>query len=384
MADEALDYRGADWDRQHPVPPLGLRSRRLALFAPYSYLGSVHGPLIVPQCAAVVAAVDDHYRDERIHGVPRWSSEEFRAHARDIPDLMAIDLSLSPLGHAVFGALARATGVPVCDAVRALAELDLPAIYQTPAEMRARTIARRDEWSALREALADDRSRTVLDAILKLRLSLNRDSLRGAVTSLEDEYFSVLDSETTFRLRADEIIADCGAFVGSTVRKAIAATDGRFRAIHAFEPDRGSYAELEKLRALAMPGIVLHNAAVGDTSGTIRFLETGTMGSRVDESGGNSGATPIVRLDDVLDEVTFIKMDLEGFEQRALKGAARLIRECRPRMAITAYHYADDLLDLWRLFEELAPGYELRLRHHSSYYYDTIYYASPAGGRRSA
>lgn len=23
------------------------------------------------------------------------------------------------------------------------------------------------------------------------------------------------------------------------------------------------------------------------------------------------------------------------------------------------------------------PGYELRLRHHSSYYYDTIYYASP-------
>ncbi len=98
----------------------------------------------------------------------------------------------------------------------------------------------------------------------------------------------------------------------------------------------------------------------------------------------SGGATPIVRLDDVLDEVTFIKMDLEGFEQRALKGAARLIRECRPRMAITAYHYADDLLDLWRLFEELAPGYELRLRHHSSYYYDTIYYASPAGGRRSA
>ena len=130
-----------------------------------------------------------------------------------------------------------------------------------------------------------------------------------------------------------------------------------------------------------MPGIVLHNAAVGDTNGSIRFLETGTMGSHVDEEAGNCGDTPIVRLDDTLDEVTFIKMDLEGFEQRALRGAARLLRECRPRMAITAYHYADDLLDLWRLFEELAPGYELRLRHHSSYYYDTIFYACPAGGR---
>jgi len=29
------------------------------------------------------------------------------------------------------------------------------------------------------------------------------------------------------------------------------------------------------------------------------------------------------------------------------------------------------------LFEELTPDYELRLRHHSSYYYDTIFYASP-------
>jgi len=129
-----------------------------------------------------------------------------------------------------------------------------------------------------------------------------------------------------------------------------------------------------------MPGIVLHNAAVGDTNGSIRFLETGTMGSHVDEEAGNCGDTPIVRLDDTLDEVTFIKMDLEGFEQRALRGAARLLRECRPRMAITAYHYADDLLDLWRLFEELAPGYELRLRHHSSYYYDTIFYAAPRNG----
>ena len=79
-----------------------------------------------------------------------------------------------------------------------------------------------------------------------------------------------------------------------------------------------------------------------------------------------------------------IGKDLEGFEQRALRGAARLIRECRPRMAITAYHYGDDLLALWRLFEELAPDCELRLRHDSSYYYDTIFYASPREPARPA
>ena len=127
-----------------------------------------------------------------------------------------------------------------------------------------------------------------------------------------------------------------------------AAVDGKFRHIHAFEADRGNFDRLQSVRLLGLPNVTLHNTAVGDYTGRERFAETGWFGSRVDE-------------------VTFIKMDLEGFEQRALKGAARLIRECRPRMAITAYHYSDDLLDLWRLFGELAPDYELRLRHHSNY-----------------
>lgn len=380
-ATRALDYQ-APWARAFPENARGLRQRPLVLLGPYSHLGGVYGPRIVEQCGNVVAVVDDHYRDERIHGVVRWTSEEFRARARTIPGLVGVDLAGSPLGHTVFGRLLDACGVERADLVEVIAELGLGAVYQAPADMRARTIARQAEWGALRAALADDASRAALDAALLLRLTYDRRHLRAAMTSPEDEYFGLYAHASTFRLRHDEIFADCGAYIGSTVRKVIAATDGRFRAIHAFEPDRKSFAELEKLNALRMPGVVLHNAAVGDTSGHIRFLETGTMGSHVDESAGNSGDTPVVRLDDVMDEVTFIKMDLEGFEQRALRGAERLLRACRPRMAITAYHYADDLLDLWRLFGELAPGYELRLRHHSSYYYDTIFYAAPAGRAR--
>jgi FkbM family methyltransferase len=378
-----LDYR-APWDRACPERRRGLRERPLVLLGPYSHLGGVYGPQIVERCGNVIAVVDDHYRDERIHGVVRWTSDEFRTRSRTIPGLVGVDLAGSPLGHTVFASLLDGCGVERADLVEVIAELGLGAVYQAPADMRARTIARQPEWLALRSALADDASRGALDAALLLRLTYDRRHLRNAMTSPEDEYFGLYPHASTFRLRHDEIVADCGAYIGSTVRKVVAATDGRFRAIHAFEPDRKSYAELEKLNGLRMPGIVLHNAAVGDRTGSIRFLETGTMGSHVDETAGNSGDTPVVRLDDVMDEVTFVKMDLEGFEQRALRGAERLLRECRPRMAITAYHYADDLLDLWKLFGELAPGYELRLRHHSSYYYDTIFYASPAQGARKA
>lgn len=378
-----LDYH-ASWSHAFPVRTRGLRERPLVLLGPYSHLGGVYGPSIVEQCRQVVAVVDDHYRDERIHGVVRWTSDEFRARAPTIPGLVGVDIAGSPLGHTVFSSLLSACGVERADLVEVIAELGLGAVYQAPADMRERTIARQAEWSALRVALADDASRATLDAALLLRLTYDRRHLRAAMTSPEDEYFGLYTHASTFRLGPNEIFADCGAYIGSTVRKVVAATDGRFRAIHAFEPDRKNYAELEKLNALRMPGIVLHNAAVGDRGGRIRFLETGTMGSHVDETAGNSGDTPVVRLDDAMDEVTFIKMDLEGFEQRALRGAERLLRECRPRMAITAYHYADDLLDLWRLFGELAPDYELRLRHHSSYYYDTIFYAAPNERAREA
>ena len=133
---------------------------------------------------------------------------------------------------------------------------------------------------------------------------------------------------------------------------------------------------------MRLQGLTLHNAAVGDYTGHVRFLETGTMGSHVEGIGSGDatcgeGATPITRIDDAMERVSFIKMDLEGFESRALSGAQGLIGSCRPRMAITGYHYANDLLELWTLLRRIAPDYSLRLRHHSSFYYDSIIYAQP-------
>src|SRR5690606_31512387 len=73
-----LDYGRRDWGTEHPVKPLDLASRPVAFFAPYSYLGTIYGPMIAERCPGLVAVVDDHYRDERIHGAPRWSSATFR------------------------------------------------------------------------------------------------------------------------------------------------------------------------------------------------------------------------------------------------------------------------------------------------------------------
>ena len=85
----------------------------------------------------------------------------------------------------------------------------------------------------------------------------------------------------------------------------------------------------------------------------------------------------MVPLDDVLKnkKVTFVKMDIEGAEPQALRGAENIIRTQKPRLAICIYH---DLKHLWEIpfyIKNLVPEYKIYLRHHTNLEYETVCYA---------
>lgn len=81
------------------------------LMAPLSQSGSILGPYITSINKNVLAAIDDASSDERIHGVPRWSSKEFLTHAGQYPDALAVDFSVSPRGKEWVAGLCNETGV---------------------------------------------------------------------------------------------------------------------------------------------------------------------------------------------------------------------------------------------------------------------------------
>jgi FkbM family methyltransferase len=90
--------------------------------------------------------------------------------------------------------------------------------------------------------------------------------------------------------------------------------------------------------------------AVWESSGTLRFTghyENSAAGIVAVSASTDAVEVPAVTLDEAvaglgLDRVDFIKMDIEGAERQALKGARATLTRFAPRMAICTYHRKDD------------------------------------------
>lgn len=70
-----------------------------------------------------------------------------------------------------------------------------------------------------------------------------------------------------------------------------------------------------------------------------------------------------------------IKMDIEGSELKALKGAALTIKEHHPILAVCVYHKKEDLVTIPQYIKSLCPKYRLYLRNYSRYSQELVLYA---------
>ncbi|NYF19289.1 FkbM family methyltransferase [Xanthomonas sp. JAI131] len=362
--------------RSDPLDALA-KARAVFFLAPSSHIGSIHMPQVLVECrqrfpGIRLVAVDDMY-----HAAP--GMVEGYDQILPVADYVGEPHSVAVnCGHLLatwlyFDHLAKARQGSVIDLPELLYAFDMVLVYQNGKTTRAQTLEHAERFSALKRRFADAHSVDTLDAVLRMRMTGDRAHLLDVICPSEQEYFSMYRSELTpITLHDSEHYVDIGAYDGDTLRKFLTAARHRYRSIHAFEPDPSNFAALQQ-RMGSVPGpIFLHNQAVGNSDQPLSFSAKGNMGSRV-EVGGDI-QVPSVRLDDVLDEITLLKMDVEGFEAQVLLGGAQVIGRCRPRMAITCYHHALDLLDIVAVLDRIYPDARLRLRHYAMFFYDTILY----------
>lgn len=94
------------------------------------------------------------------------------------------------------------------------------------------------------------------------------------------------------------------------------------------------------------------------------------------------GTCETISIDDMvrqmhLPRVDFIKMDIEGAEYPALKGAEQTIRSFRPKLAISIYHQISDFVDIPRFLHGLNLEYDFYVEHHTIYQNETVLFAIP-------
>jgi FkbM family methyltransferase len=237
--------------------------------------------------------------------------------------------------------------------------------------------ANRADIEAAYSLLGDRESRQVFEGKLGYYLSLDKaclDDIRSASTIYFDR--------SVYKLGAEEVVVDGGAYVGDTLTSFLGHSAGRFRSYVAFEPDPASFERLAAVAAHDPSRITAVQAGLASATSNARFLGTRGADSRLlrgDESGGEE--VLVLGLDEYFERrsaPTLIKMDIEGAEADALRGASRLLRASLPTLAISAYHFPTDLWRIPLLVEKLMPGSRLYLRHYTREVDDTVCYAVPA------
>ncbi|SFR49235.1 FkbM family methyltransferase [Thiomicrospira sp. ALE5] len=216
---------------------------------------------------------------------------------------------------------------------------------------------------------ADEESRRIFSALLNFRLSRNLSFMKGFVDAQDRQYF-----ERFLKLQPqNEVFLDVGCFDGYTSEEFIKRCPG-YKAVHVFEPEPLNMARV-KNRLEQYNNIHYHPYGASNQAQTLRFSSGGSS-STISEDGEME--IKVDQIDELVKvRFTFLKMDIEGAEVAALEGAERSIKLYHPRLAICAYHKADDLWRIPKLVLSFRDDYELYLRHYTEGVHETVMFFIP-------
>lgn len=173
-------------------------------------------------------------------------------------------------------------------------------------------------------------------------------------------------------LRGGETILDCGAFNGDTARIFKQKTNDNCE-IHCFEPVAENYNELKEWIAREnIRNVHAYNMGVGDRkyrdivySASPKTMMAAVGSNRFNTENPYMSEIQVDTLDNVIRdvEVGYIKMDIEGAEMSALRGAYSIIAKNHPQMLISRYHKITDMWEIPEYIHQIVTGYKIFLGH---------------------
>jgi len=203
-----------------------------------------------------------------------------------------------------------------------------------------------------------------------------------AWTFLLKQYYFDRDG-VVIQVAPGDIVIDAGACFGDTAL-AFAASAGADGRVFAFDIMPG---HLEVIRAnlasnpLLARRIEAVEAALSERSDEMLYIHGDGPGAYVNDNPSQQAVT-VTTIDELaaqhkLPRIDFIKMDIEGAEGAALRGAEQSIKRWRPKLAISLYHRPTDIWELPLLIDSLGVDYAYYLDHYTIHTEETVLYAIP-------
>ena len=230
------------------------------------------------------------------------------------------------------------------------------------------------EWNILYESLVDDKSKQILTDIVRYRLTANPQFMQKYKVRLDKQYFE------SFMNYSNEIFVDAGGFNGDTSIE-FCNRYPDYKRILFFEPSKKNMRAAQK-NLKHLNNIVYYQSGLSDKDEVLSFNTLDGSSSKISKSGKDT--IKVAPLDTLItDPVTFIKMDLEGWEMAALKGCQNHIINDKPKLAIAVYHSTKDFLEIPNYVLSLNPQYQLFMRHYTEGWSETVLYFVPRSKNRA-
>lgn len=172
---------------------------------------------------------------------------------------------------------------------------------------------------------------------------------------------------------------DCGGFDGDTLRNLI-DHKVEIKKYAVFEPQNNlcvKIANYIQQGETEFDSVLVFPCGVHSKIDKLKFSTSKNSSSagKIDSDGDD--IIQCVAIDDVMQGFapTFIKMDIEGSELEALKGAKQTIMKYHPQMAICVYHSLSDIWEIPLLIKSFYSGYKFYLRNYQVMGLETVVYA---------
>jgi len=219
-----------------------------------------------------------------------------------------------------------------------------------------------DDFIWLYNHLYDYRSKKLLFAILYNWYDYDFNYITQCIENNFCHYFDldIIKCE-------DEVFVDVGSYIGDTVLDFINSYGEEcYKKIYCYDITEDS---LEKLKENTKyyKNIICRNKALSDKEETL-FINTNNIDASANTllTDGNDIIEATTLDNDIKEKITMIKMDIEGYEEKALKGASKHILEDNPKLLISVYHNHEDLWKIPKLIDEIYKDYNFYLRFYGT------------------